>query len=142
MRRIKTKPEIAPLHRPQPETQRRTTGDLTDSECLLLRIMMEHQFGRIENLPVQGGQPVLNRSVKVVRIARLGGESGGTTVPSTAEFELRQPVCDLFDELVRLRYGEIVRLEFRHGLPVLLETIAEANAGDPSVAPAGSNGFE
>ena len=106
------------------ETRHRTTGDLTDAQRLLLRIMIEHQFGRLENVPVQGGQPVLDRGVKVVRVARLGGESGGTTVPSTDEFELKQAVCDLFDELARLRYGEIVRLEFRHGLPFLLETIA------------------
>ena len=142
MRPIKVNPEVALLHRPQPATQRRTTRDLTDSECLLLRIMIEHQFGRLEHVPIQGGQPVLDQGVKVVRVARLGGDSGGTTGPSTDEFELKQVVCDLFDELARLRYGEIVRLEFRHGLPFLLETVAEANAGDPPVAPAGSNGSE
>jgi hypothetical protein len=142
MRPIKVNPEVAPSHRPQPETQRRTTRDLTPAQLLLLRIMSEHRFGRLENLPIQDGQPVLDRGVKVVRVARLGGNSGGTTVPSTDEFELKQAVCDLFDELARLRYGEIVRLEFRHGLPFLLETIAGAVAGDPRIASAGSNGFE
>ena len=130
MRRIEAKREVAPLHRPQPETQHRTTRDLTDAECLLLRIMIEHQFGRLEHVPIQGGQPVLDGGVKVVRVARLGGERGGTTVPDTSEFELKQEVRGLFDELARLQNGTVVRLEFRHGLPFSVETIATAVAGD------------
>ena len=99
MRRIKGNPKVARLHRPQSEAQRRTTRDLTDAQCLLLRIMIEHQFGRLEHVPIQDGQPVLDQSVKVVRVARLGADSRGTTVPSTDEFELKQAVRDLFDEL-------------------------------------------
>ena len=114
------------------ETMPRTTRDLTPAQRLLLQIMSEHRFGRLENVQVQDGQPVLDLRVKVVRVARLGGKSGGTTVPATGEFELKQEVCDLFDELARLRYGEIVRLEFRHGLPFLLETLAAPVAGDGS----------
>ena len=34
-----------------------------------------------------------------MRVARLGGKSGGPTAPGTEEFELKQAVCDLFDEL-------------------------------------------
>ncbi len=37
------------------------------------------------------------------------------------EFELKRAVHDLFTELTRLGDGTIVRLEFRHGLPFLLE---------------------
>ena len=52
----------------------RTTRDLTAAERFLLQIMRENQFGRVENLRVQAGQPLLDRGVKVVRVARLGGE--------------------------------------------------------------------
>jgi hypothetical protein len=114
------------------------TRDLTDAQCLLLRIMIEHQFGRLENVRVQGGQPVLDPSVKVVRVVRPGGNSGGATVPGIGDFELKKEVRDLFDELARLRYGEIVRLEFRYGLPFLLETTAGAAAGGPAHCPGGS----
>jgi len=142
MRRIKPKPEVAPSNRPQPATQRRTTRDLTAAQLSLLQILSMHQFGRIENLPVYAGQPVLDPGVKVVRVARLGGESGGATVPSTGEFELKTAVCLLLDELERLQNGTVVRLEFRHGLPFSVETVAAAVAGDPPVALVGSNGFE
>jgi hypothetical protein len=121
MREIEAKSEIVPLHHRQPKTQRRTTKDLTPAQRLLLDIMSEHQFGRLENVPVQGGQPVLDSGVNVVRIARLGGETCGATVPSTDQFELKQAVCDLFDELARFENGTIAKLEFRHGLPWLME---------------------
>jgi hypothetical protein len=40
----------------------------------------------------------------------------------TDEFQLKRQVFDLFEELESLPDGTVVRLEFRHGLPFLLET--------------------
>jgi hypothetical protein len=116
----------------------RTTRDLTPAQRRLLEVMRDHQFGRVEYMPVQAGQPVFDDCVKIVRVARLGGESSGVNVPSAEEFELKGPVCELFDELDRLRDGVIVRLEFRHGLPFLLETtVAAAAQGPGGQAPGG-----
>jgi hypothetical protein len=84
--------------------------------------MREYQFGRIENMSVRAGQPILDRDVKVVRVSRLGGQSGSTSALHPDEFELKRPVRDLFDELARLQNGVVVRLEFRHGLPFTVET--------------------
>ena len=100
----------------------RTTRDLTSTQRRLLEVMSTHQFGRIENLPVRGGEPLFDQNVRIVRAARLGGGDGGTVVSRSDEYELKQAVCDLFDELMRLQEGTVVRLEFRHGLPFLLET--------------------
>ena len=86
--------------------------------------MRQHQFGRVENMPVQDGQPAPDRDTRIVRAVRFGGESSGSKFPNADEFELKQSVRDLFDELARLRNGAVVRLEFRHGLPCLLETVA------------------
>jgi hypothetical protein len=102
----------------------RTNRDLTDSQRWLVQIMSEFQFGRIENLPVHAGQPVLDPGVRVVRVARLGGDGDGTSASTTDEFELKQPVRDLFEELERLGDGVVLRVEFRHGLPCLLEMTA------------------
>lgn len=90
--------------------------------------MREHQFGRIEQCPVHTGQPIPEGSTKIVRAARLGRGSCGTTPPSDDDFELNQAVRDLFAELVRLQDGMIINLEFRHGLPCLLETEAAPTA--------------
>jgi hypothetical protein len=97
---------------------------LSPAQRSLVELMHVQQFGRIENMPVRAGEPILSSDVKVVRVARLGGESQGTKVTGAGEFELKRQVRDLFDELARLKNGTVIRLEFRHGLPFLLETTA------------------
>ena len=96
--------------------------DLSPGQRSLVELMHLHQFGRIENMPVRGGQPILDRDVKVVRVARLGNESDGTKSVAINEFELKKQVRDLFEKLERLHNGIVIRLEFRRGLPFLLET--------------------
>ena len=88
----------------------------------LVELMHEHQFGRIENMSVRAGEPVITSDIKVVRVARLGGRSDAVKVTRTDEFELKRQVRDLFRELDRLQDGTVILLEFRHGLPFLLET--------------------
>jgi hypothetical protein len=100
----------------------RRSSELSPQQRSLLEIMHEHQFGRIENMSIRAGQPVLDQDLKVVRVASLGGENGGTNFPAPDEFELKRAVCELFDELVRLGHGTVVKLEFKRGLPCRLET--------------------
>jgi hypothetical protein len=105
------------------------TPDLSAQQRSLVELMREQQFGRVENVPIRAGQPIFNPEVRVVRVARLGGENGGINVPTAADFELKQSVCDLLDELARLQNGTILKLEFRHGLPCLLEIMASTIQG-------------
>jgi hypothetical protein len=100
----------------------RRSSELSPQQRSLLEIMREHQFGRIENMSIRAGQPVLDQDLKVVRVACLGGDSGGTNAASSDEFELKRAVRDLFDELARLDHGTVVKLEFKRGLPCRLET--------------------
>ena len=100
----------------------RRSGELSAPQISLLQIMREHQFGRIENMSIRAGEPVMDQDLKVVRVACLGGDSGGTKLPGSDEFELKRAACDLFDELERLGHGTVVKLEFKRGLPCRLET--------------------
>jgi hypothetical protein len=98
------------------------TQELSPGQRSLVELMHVHQFGRIQNMPVRDGQPILDSTVNVVRVARLGGESDPLKLTNAEDFELKRQVRDLFDELARLENGTVIRLEFRHGLPLLLET--------------------
>jgi hypothetical protein len=129
MPEIQTKSTLPASH-----GQPRTTRDLTAAKRRLIQVMTESQYGRIENLLVRAGQPLLDPGVRIVRVALLGGESSGTTVHGD-QFELKKAVCDLLDELERLDNGMVVRLEFKRGLPCLLETAA-AVIDDGPIAPA------
>jgi hypothetical protein len=95
--------------------------------------MHVHQFGRIENMSVRAGEPVLDSDVKVVRVVRLGSESDPLKLTNAEDFELKIQVRDLFDELARLENGTVIRLEFRQALPFLLET----TVGPPPKPPPG-----
>ena len=75
---------------------------------------------------VRAGEPILNSDVKIVRVARLGSESDMTKSIAGNDFELKKQVCDLFEELERLKDGTVLKLEFRHGLPFLVETTPSA----------------
>jgi hypothetical protein len=109
------------------------TQELSPGQRSLVELMHVHQFGRIQNMPVRDGQPILDSTVNVVRVARLGGESDPRTLTNAEDFELKRQVRDLFDELARLENGTVIRLEFRHGLPFLIETTPRVNqASEPS----------
>jgi hypothetical protein len=100
------------------------TPDLSPGQRSLVDLMQVHQFGRIENMQVRDGLPVLNQETMVVRITRLGGEGGRTHVTYGDNFELKSQIRVLFDELAQLGNAIVTSLEFRHGLPFLLETTA------------------
>jgi hypothetical protein len=97
--------------------------DLSPGQRSLVELMHEHQFGRIENMSVRDGQPILDSTANVVRVARLGSESDGRKSVPSKESKLKKQVRDLF-ELDRLQEGTVIRLELRHGLPFSLETTA------------------
>jgi hypothetical protein len=100
--------------------QKTSTRDLSVNEQWLVRAMSEHQFGRIEGLRIEDGQPVPEPYTRIVRIARFG--AGPTPIAAgVGDFELKQAVRDLLGEFERIGNGMIHRLEFRHGLPFQVE---------------------
>jgi hypothetical protein len=107
----------------------RRAQDLSPEQRSLVELMHAYQFGRIENMPIRGGQPILDSNLKVIRVARLGAESGGAQGTTGKDFELKKQVRDLFERLGRLQDGTVISLEFRHGLPFLLETTGTFHCG-------------
>jgi hypothetical protein len=108
----------------------RTPRDLTVAQRSVYHIMREYQFGRIENMRVCAGQPLIDRGTRLVRIARLDRDGRQVDIPTGDDFPLKQPFCELFDELMRLQDCLVVRLEFRHGLPLQLETTSDHHGGE------------
>jgi hypothetical protein len=113
----------SPIPPPGKSSQTRTTKDLTVAQRLLVQIMSEYQFGRIENLRVEGGQPVPDQQTRIVRSVRLGASATDPGSLARADYELGEPARDLFAELGRLANGVAERIEFRYGEPCLIETL-------------------
>jgi hypothetical protein len=95
--------------------------------------MRQQQFGRIENLRIEAGQPILRPDTKIVCVARINGSGDIPDVSIQGELELKPAVRDLLGQLEKLSSAVVLRLEFRHGLPCLLET--EAEVGELQTSP-------
>jgi hypothetical protein len=107
----------------------RANSTLNTQRRRLVELMRTLSFGRIENLDVRDGEPFLTDEARIVRVAKLGAGIAPTT-ENSVEFELKQPVCELFEELRRIKNGKVL-VEFRHGLPFLVEitTVLEEGEG-------------
>lgn len=86
----------------------------------LVKLMQRINFGRIENLAIAGGQPVLAPPPRIVREIKLGGENGPRPEAAIDDFALKSQVVELFRTLDDRRDGVIDVLEIKHGLPFRL----------------------
>ncbi len=60
--------------------------------------------------------------------------------PHDGVVDLKQVQRDLFGEMERLKNGMVLRLEFRHGLPCLIETSTDVMPDDTPVTVTSSPG--
>lgn len=83
----------------------------------LLRTCQELNFGRIVNLKVEHGEPVLGQGMAVIREVKFGADNAPRREASLPDFKLRDVVKDLLEELDHLGDGVIEELVVKHGLP-------------------------
>lgn len=96
-------------------------ADLPIPNQQLLELMQRINFGRIENLLIRNGLPVLDGSHRVVRLVKFGSESGPRPEASRGDFALKAQAVDLFRQIAELGDGTIHCLEVKHGLPFLMQ---------------------
>jgi len=95
-------------------------ASLPEPRRRLVELMQSVNFGRIENLPVRGGQPVLDPPPRVVREIKIGGDNGPRAELGTSNFLLKEQVVELLRCLSEIGDGRIDVLEVKHGLPFRL----------------------
>jgi hypothetical protein len=101
---------------------------LTESEQLLLNVLYDLDFGRVEDLHIREGEPIFEPMPRVVATRRLGGPApvGGVLA---RDFELKRHHLDLFELIRRIREGIILVLHVHHGLPVAADIEWSASGG-------------
>ena len=104
-------------------------SDLSREGQTLVERMQRINFGRIEHLPVRGGQPVWADQSRVIRKVKFGGENLPRAESGYGDFELKRQVVDLFVQFERIGDGLIRSLEIKHGLPFAMD-IEEFPDGD------------
>jgi hypothetical protein len=94
-----------------------TLASLPPERRRLLKRMQQINFGRIENLVVRNGQPVLSPPPRIVREVKFCGENGPRPEASIEDFAIKAQVVELLRYLDKLQDGVISVLEIKHGLP-------------------------
>lgn len=95
----------------------------------LIRECQSINFGRIENLPIRNGDPVLDPLPKVTREVKFGGDNKPRPESELNDFPLKQQVQEMLEELDRTGNGMIEVLIVKHGLPFLMQ-VTEHASGD------------
>lgn len=88
----------------------------------LLGLMQSLNFGRLENLDVRDGEPIVTPETRAVRDTKFGNENGPRAEKFLGDFLLKKQVVDLVGEIRALGNGRIECLEVKHGLPFLMRT--------------------
>lgn len=100
--------------------------DLPTARLRLIKLMQSVNFGRIESLSINGGQPMLDPPPRVIREHKFGGENGPRPELGNADFLLKQQVVELFAFFDRHPDGVIEVLEIKHGLPFRMTVEGQA----------------
>jgi len=83
----------------------------------LVELMQDINFGRIEQLSVRDGLPVLSPRPRVSREIKFGGENGPRPESTAADFQLKKQVVELLNLIDNLQNGTIDVLDIKNGLP-------------------------
>jgi len=94
-----------------------TKQSLSETRRRLLELIQWVGFGRIENLRVGAGEPILDPPPVIVREHKFGGDNGPHPKLQAHDFLLKEQVIDLFQQLDAVGDGTIAVLDVRHGLP-------------------------
>jgi len=111
--------------------QQVTKAQLTPGRKRLVEWMQRMYYGRIEGLPVRGGQPVCDPPPRLVREVKLDGERGPHTMLSREDFVLKAQVQELFAQIEMIGDGVILVIEVRNGLPVKMVFEEEVGMKQP-----------
>ena len=90
---------------------------LSPARARLVELMQGLNFGRIEDLAVHDGEPVLDPPPRLVREVKFCAENGPRPETNKQDFALKSQVRELFDQMVAMGSGTIRCLEIKHGLP-------------------------
>jgi hypothetical protein len=78
----------------------RDYGALSTRNRALLRLMRQVNFGRIEELHVRGGQPILDPPPRIIRVIRLDASDVNVLNVDSGNFELKAEHIRLFEQRV------------------------------------------
>jgi hypothetical protein len=102
-------------------------ANLSQARRRLLELFQQVNFGRVENLTVKDGEPLLAPTTRVAREIKFGGDNSPRQELSSGDFLLKSQVVELFKFFDAMQTGTIELIEVKHGLPFRM-IVPEATA--------------
>lgn len=103
------------------EPQSRTL--LSHSEQKLLQLMQEVHYGKIEDLVISGGEPVMGLPVKILRDVKLSGECSRKPILADRDYLDKPQVVEMLRLFKRLGDGVVQLVEIHDGLPFRIHIV-------------------
>ncbi|MBP3954871.1 hypothetical protein J8F10_06190 [Gemmata sp. G18] len=94
-----------------------TKRSLSPARQRIVELLQQLNFGRVENLVVRGGEPVLDPTPVVIREYKFASENGPHPESGRPDCRLKNQVADLMSLLDDIGDGTITVLSVKHGLP-------------------------
>jgi hypothetical protein len=101
-----------------------TKRSLSPQRQRLVELLQKINFGRIQWLKFEGGEPVFDPPPRTILEVKFGGESGPRPELSIEDFLLKTQVVELFEHFDRIQSGSIHELEVKHGMPFRMTLLA------------------
>jgi hypothetical protein len=92
-------------------------SQLSPSRQALIRWCQAINHGSVEDLRIEGGQPVLDGSSTLVRDIKLDADDGPRPEVALVDFVLSNEVLRLMRQLDATQNGTVRRIEVRGGIP-------------------------
>ena len=92
-------------------------ASLSPARQQLIRLMQRVWFGRIEQLQIRDGDPVLDPIPRVVRQYKFASTDESDRHHGNRNFSIKESVVDLLQLLDLINDGVIDELTIKHGLP-------------------------
>ena len=105
-----------------------TKAALTPARKRLVELMQEINYGRIEGLRVENGEPVFDPPPTVLRLFLFGKDNRPNEFRGSDGFALKKKVGQLFEVFDRERTFSIQELMIDNGLPIRMTVAGVARA--------------
>lgn len=95
----------------------RRLSELSPARRALVRVLQTVNFGEVQDVRIQNGEPVFDGSTAVVLDTKLDKDEGPRPEMALPDFALNAEVSHLMARLDEFKSGIILRLEVRAGIP-------------------------
>ena len=101
----------------------RPRASLSHSEQRLLGLIQEVYYGKIEDLVISGGEPVMGLPLKVLRDVKLSGEYSRKPILADRDYLDKPQVVEMLRQFRRLGDGVVQLVEIHDGLPFRIQIV-------------------